>query len=331
MIALRKDVKVGFTIGGIALGVFGVYLGLTALAGGKPDTSMTGANLQLTPFGSTATPTQVVDANKKATPLVASTQKPANTPSNSGPTMANPTQQVTVTESKNADIWDNAFQTGKIQPAVTVTPDATAKHDTNTPKPSDVISAINTPTTDTSKSTNPTSTAAKPESGTGTASANEPSGSLASQTSSTLSKTPDAKTQVASSVKSHTVEVGDTFSSISASYYGDAKYFKLLVDANPQIDPSKLKPGMVIKVPELVKKEPKSDTTDVPAEQKIDTTKQYIVKSGDSLSKIASTLYGDQNMWSKIYDLNKSMIGDSPAKLKLGMVLNLPSPPTHKQ
>jgi nucleoid-associated protein YgaU len=36
-------------------------------------------------------------------------------------------------------------------------------------------------------------------------------------------------------------------------------------------------------------------------------------------------------MWQKIYDLNKSKIGDSPARLKLGTVLDLPSPPTQRQ
>jgi nucleoid-associated protein YgaU len=330
MIALRKDVKVGFSIGGVALGVFGVYLGLSALAGPKPDTSMTGANLQLTPFGAGASSTSIVDAGTKATPVL-NTSKSNTPPANTGPALANPTQQVTSSDSNGSDLWGNAFQTGKLQqPAVTVTPDASKVQQAanNAPKPSDVISAINTPPSESSN----TSNTSKPQAGTGTASAADPSGSLAVGTSSSLTKTADANsTPTDGSVQTHTVELGETFSSIAASLYGDSKYYQLIVSANPQIDANKLKPGTVVKIPALAKKEPKSDTTDVPSVNKIDPSKQYVVKSGDSLSKIATALYGDQNMWQKIYDLNKPSIGDSPAKLKLGMVLNLPSPPTQKQ
>ena len=52
------------------------------------------------------------------------------------------------------------------------------------------------------------------------------------------------------------------------------------------------------------------------------------MQSGDSLHKISMKLYGKIDMVQKIYDLNKSAIGDNPAKLKLGQVLKLPQPPT---
>lgn len=326
MIALRKDVKLGFTIGGIVLGVFGVYLGLSALAGQRPDTSLTGANLQLTPFGSTPGTTAVVDANTTKSPAVVNPQpKPITTPS--APAVANSVQQIASSES-GPDIWSNAFQTGKLQqPAVTVTPDASSQQVAgNSPKPSDVISAINNPPTDSNKAS------PKEQPANSTASAADGSGALVDLTSSTLTRS-GSTTQPSGhgTAKSHTIEAGETFSSIAANYYGDAKYYRVLVDANPQIDPNRLKPGVIIKVPELAKQQPKSDTTDVPSVSKIDPTKQYVVQSGDSLSKIATTLYGDQNMWQKIYDFNKSVIGDSPAKLKVGMTLNLPSPPTKKQ
>jgi nucleoid-associated protein YgaU len=332
MIALRKDVKVGFTIGGVALGVFGVYLGLSALAGPKPDTSMTGANLQLTPFGGSPSPTSIADVGARQTPLANAPRESAGSTSN-GPTLANPPQPLTTAGSGNPDIWDNAFQTGKLQqPAVTVTPDASKLPPSSpieAPKPSDVISAINNPPSDTNHSSSP----AKPSAGTGTASAADPSGSLAMGTSSALTRNaaPNSSPSTQPSGQSHMIEIGETFSSIAASFYGDAKYYKLIVDANPQIDANKLKPGMVIKIPTLEKREPRSDTVDVPSMSTIDPSRQYVVKTGDSLSRIATSLYGDQNMWQKIYDLNKPKIGDSPARLKLGMVLDLPAPPDQKQ
>lgn len=322
MIALRKDVKVGFAIGGIALGVFGVYLALSALAGQKPDSSMTGANLQLTPFGSAA-PTTVVDRSRTTPEQGVLPRTQPQTPANAGPTMANPTQQVTVAESNNGgDIWGNAFETGKLHPVVTVTPEAGKAATGNAPRPADVISAINQPQSNDRPSSTDTR---KPETGSNVANASDPSGSLLDPTQSSLTRSNSAD---ASGTRTHTVEVGETFSSIAATYYGDSKYYKQIADANPQIDANRLKPGMVVKVPPLAKKEPRSDTLDVPADSRIDPTKQYIVKPGDSLNRIASTLYGDSTMWQKIYDLNKSKIGESPAKLKLGMVLDLPTPPT---
>lgn len=329
MIALRKDVKVGFTIGGVVLGVFGVYLGLSALAGEKPNGSMTGANLQITPF--TPTPASVAVTDRTPTRVADSTPKAAATPIVTNPTppaLANPSEQLVVPQNGGQDLWGNAFETGSVQPVVTVTPDARVAG-SNAPKPADVVSAINQP--EKAGTSGISSTPARSETGTATASTNEPSGSLTSQTSSTLLTPADTTTSSAQETQTHTVEVGETFSSIAAIYYGDSKYFKSIVDANPQLDPSKLKPGMKVTVPPLARKEPRSDTTDVPAASSIDPNTQYVVKSGDSLSKIATTLYGDQNMWQKIYDFNKSTIGDSPAKLKLGMVLKLPTPPTRKQ
>jgi len=38
----------------------------------------------------------------------------------------------------------------------------------------------------------------------------------------------------------------------------------------------------------------------------------YIVKPGDSLSKIAKELLGDASRWPEIYELNKDVIGDDP-------------------
>ena len=38
----------------------------------------------------------------------------------------------------------------------------------------------------------------------------------------------------------------------------------------------------------------------------------YVVKSGDSLSKIAKEVYEDANRWSEIYEANKELIGDNP-------------------
>jgi len=49
----------------------------------------------------------------------------------------------------------------------------------------------------------------------------------------------------------------------------------------------------------------------------------YVVKPGDSLSKIAQQVYGNMNDWRKIYDANRDIIQD-PDLIHPGQTLRLP-------
>jgi nucleoid-associated protein YgaU len=55
-----------------------------------------------------------------------------------------------------------------------------------------------------------------------------------------------------------------------------------------------------------------------------DVKQVYVVKSGDSLSKIAKELLGDASRWPEIYELNKDVIGDNPNLIKPGQELKIP-------
>lgn len=50
----------------------------------------------------------------------------------------------------------------------------------------------------------------------------------------------------------------------------------------------------------------------------------YTVQSGDTLLSIATKFYNDSSQWQKIYNANKSVIGDNPDKLQLGEKLTIP-------
>lgn len=52
----------------------------------------------------------------------------------------------------------------------------------------------------------------------------------------------------------------------------------------------------------------------------------YVVKSGDSLSKIAKDVYDDGKKYMKIYEANKATIGASPDLIKPGQKLQIPNP-----
>ncbi|HET9486555.1 MAG TPA: LysM peptidoglycan-binding domain-containing protein [Chryseosolibacter sp.] len=47
-----------------------------------------------------------------------------------------------------------------------------------------------------------------------------------------------------------------------------------------------------------------------PAEKPVTTARDYTIKSGDSLSKIAKQFYGNAGDWKKIYEANKEKIKD---------------------
>lgn len=57
------------------------------------------------------------------------------------------------------------------------------------------------------------------------------------------------------------------------------------------------------------------------------TEQSYTVVAGDTLAIIAQRLYGDVNLWRRIYDANRATIGDNPDSLRVGAVLRVPPPP----
>ncbi|HET9386227.1 MAG TPA: LysM peptidoglycan-binding domain-containing protein [Gemmatimonadales bacterium] len=61
---------------------------------------------------------------------------------------------------------------------------------------------------------------------------------------------------------------------------------------------------------------PSGDTTS-------DAGRTYVVKQGDSLSKIAKQVYGNTDDWRKIYDANRDII-QNPDLIYPGQTLRLP-------
>lgn len=49
----------------------------------------------------------------------------------------------------------------------------------------------------------------------------------------------------------------------------------------------------------------------------------HTVQSGDTLSKIAKTFYGDASKYNRIFEANRNILND-PDKIKPGQVLNIP-------
>jgi|GEM_PF-3831004 len=63
----------------------------------------------------------------------------------------------------------------------------------------------------------------------------------------------------------------------------------------------------------------------VNAQEESAETAYYIVKKGDNLSKIALRQLGSAKKWKEIFKINKTLLHNNPAGLKIGMKLTLPS------
>ncbi len=52
-------------------------------------------------------------------------------------------------------------------------------------------------------------------------------------------------------------------------------------------------------------------------------TQYYVVKKGDTLSKIAREYYGDANLYPQIFEANRDILKD-PNKIQVGQKLRIP-------
>jgi nucleoid-associated protein YgaU len=80
---------------------------------------------------------------------------------------------------------------------------------------------------------------------------------------------------------------------------------------------------------EPVMEEAKMEEASAEAVEYSGETFNYVVQSGDSLSKIAKNFYGDASEWKRIYDLNKSIISNENTVFP-GDVLKIASPSVEK-
>jgi nucleoid-associated protein YgaU len=132
--------------------------------------------------------------------------------------------------------------------------------------------------------------------------------------------------------KMHVVKKGETLSAISNKYYGTTTRWKAILEANNDIldDPRKLRPEMVLVIPNPSKQVSLRDDTSEKApllssndDRSSSSVRSYTVKKGDSLWRIASEVYGDGNRWRRILVANSDKL-ESERDLKAGMTLVIP-------
>lgn len=317
---MRKDVKLGFAIGGVLLAVAIVFALVNTAHPTKPNDEVaegSGTSTTVQPESGTADSSKPAVVPEPATPAkpepaVADAAKPE-------PAKADAAAEKKDSVFGGSTNWEDSFKTGLPVMAASNTSVALpepAEPKVTSPKPAGPVS-VGAPGVSfgSGRATTP-GDADDVVRGSGNT-ANQPVKIVA--TSST-----------ARAATTHTIRAGETFSTIAAAYYGNAKYHKLITAANPRANSSNLKIGQIITLPAFDPKTEAAKTATVvsAAEKPVDAKKEYRVQAGDNLHRICMKLYGNPKNVDAIYTLNKAAIGSDPAKLKLGMVLALPAAPT---
>ena len=109
----------------------------------------------------------------------------------------------------------------------------------------------------------------------------------------------------------YTVKNGDTLMKISFEQYGDLYRWREIYASNrPAInDPNHVPPGTILTL---------AGTGRTPSS--VHEGEQYLIQSGDTLSKISNQVYGTFEKWKKIWANNKDLIHD-PNKIYAGFSL----------
>ena len=100
----------------------------------------------------------------------------------------------------------------------------------------------------------------------------------------------------------YTVAAGDTLSSISVHFYGDASHVPMLATVNEIADPNVIGVGQVLIIPDL--------------------SHTYTVAAGDTLFSIAQQFYGHGSLFGFIAEVNGIT---NPSTISTGQVLVIPS------
>jgi nucleoid-associated protein YgaU len=363
---MRKDVKLGLAVGGVLLAVLVVYV----LVVPGNSANQPGADVALSDDGSTGTGSTGAGASDTAS---AAPQGERGTRDTGGDTTADASRHDTTAGSgepasaggsaktdtpvagnnghadgANADKpsaesagggwnWDALVAGTERVPslgAATDVPTNDASRSHSTPAAPDLATDITASGVATPPAQTPTEQVAMAQSDVAQNNPSQNGAAVARGSADAAHSNTDAA-QLASA-KTHVVKAGETYSKISQELFGTSRYYARIEQANPNIDPTRLKPGMTITIPAIdtTAAAPKAATpaaaaqAPTAAEKAIDPKTEYKVQPGDNLHNISLRLYGKADRMEKIYELNKATIGEDMARLKVGQILKLPEAPT---
>ena len=126
----------------------------------------------------------------------------------------------------------------------------------------------------------------------------------------------------------YVVREDDSLWTIADNWFGEAGRWQEIADANPQVNPDRLRVGQRLRLPAktsavALNRAAAIERPTTPATPRT-TDRFYTVRSGDTLTHIAKLQYRDTDSWRVIYEANRAAIGWDPDRLKVGMRLRIP-------
>jgi len=152
---------------------------------------------------------------------------------------------------------------------------------------------------------------------------------------------PDATAQpvkAAPAFTEHTIQPGDTYTSLAVKYLGHARYADKIAEANPTLEPRRLRLGAVVKIP-VPEKRPAAATATQPAASPaavaaspapaaqaapVPAERSYEVKPGEGWYTLAERFLGSGTRWTELYELNKGRVPTNFNILPAGTTIELP-------
>ncbi|MEM6333472.1 MAG: LysM peptidoglycan-binding domain-containing protein, partial [Planctomycetota bacterium] len=124
----------------------------------------------------------------------------------------------------------------------------------------------------------------------------------------------------------YAVRRGDTLSSIAVRLFGDESRWVDIAQANPTIDPIRLRVGQELKLPAPTVQRA-SDDRAAEAVEAPRAELRHTIQSGENLSSISQRYYGQAGRWRALFNANRDVLGNNPNAIRAGMVIVIPPLP----
>ncbi len=118
------------------------------------------------------------------------------------------------------------------------------------------------------------------------------------------------------------IQPGDSLWKIADKFYHSGYNWVDIAKANHLRSPNMLFVGVELSIPNVEARQPVTSVVKQGVGQTIEGN-HYVVKKGDSLSRIALKAYGDMFAWKKIYEANKDKV-QNPVLIYEGQTLTIP-------
>jgi len=145
-------------------------------------------------------------------------------------------------------------------------------------------------------------------------------------TTASLDATVDVRPEP--TMRTYVIASGDTLSGIAFTYYGTGIAWLRIAEANPDVDPDRLRVGTTLRIPphtpRASSRSSRSTVATRPLSSHAADGKSHRVEDGESLSSIADHYYGRETRWTRIFEANRTLLQNDPDRLRIGMVLSIP-------